>query len=91
MKNKIVTLMNRIAFPEASTVAVADALDKIESNREARELFLSLVKEYDASEHCTYLRMLEDMKAISAKAGMMTKMRIRQSAEVLQWHSFADF
>ena len=70
MKNKIVTLMNRIAFPKASVCAVGDALDKIESNCEAREGFLALVKEYEATEHCNYLRMLEDMKAVSGKVGI---------------------
>ena len=74
MKHKIITLMNRISFPADSVNAVSDALDKIESTPEERESFHALIKEYDATEHCNYLRMLEDMKAISGKAGIDTKL-----------------
>lgn len=74
MKQKILTLMNRISFPADSIRAVSEAFDKIEGSPAERDRFHALIKEYDATEHCDYLRMLEDMKEISREASIDTRL-----------------
>lgn len=68
MKNRIASLMYRLAFPADSIEEIANAADKLYTSRELSSAFESIVKRYDETEFCDYMQMLEDMKALSQNA-----------------------
>ena len=70
MKSKIFDLMRRLSFPDASVSAISDAADKIYQDGDSAAIFEGLIKGYDTSERCDYLRMLSDMDSISEKLGI---------------------
>lgn len=67
MKNRIVDLMHRLSFPDDSIVAISDAADKIRNDSDLAAIFESLIKSYDESEHCDYLKLFTDMNSLSQK------------------------
>ncbi|MBQ8409730.1 MAG: DUF5596 domain-containing protein [Clostridia bacterium] len=70
MKERIITLMQKIAFPEESILAISDATEKLLCDGEANAVFCELLSRYEKTEHCDYLKLLTDMEALSQKVGI---------------------
>ncbi len=66
----MIDLMRRLAFPDDSIVNISDTLHKILNDIDSAAIFEGLIKSYDESERCDYLKLFDDMKALSQKLGI---------------------
>lgn len=65
IKQNIITIMNRIAFPNDAQVIFLDALDRISVDPVATVWFKRLIEQYEISDTaCDYNRMIADMNAM---------------------------
>ena len=70
MKNIIIDLMRRLSFPEESITDISNAFDAIYRNTDLAKRFEGLIKIYDESERCDYMKLYEDMNSISKESGI---------------------
>ncbi len=70
MKSKIIDLMGRLSFPKDSITDISNALDAIYRDKDLANRFEGLIKIYDESERCDYMKLYEDMNSISKECGI---------------------
>ena len=70
MKEYIISLMRRLAFPEDAISALSDDAQKLLENKECADGFGAIIGQYDKTELCNYMAMLNEMKPLSEKAGI---------------------
>lgn len=66
----IPSLMQKISFPTEANSAISSDLQKLYCSDDTSCAFEEIVERYEKNEHCDYLSMLNDMKALSEKAGI---------------------
>lgn len=70
IKNFVVSLMDKIEFPENAKPTFIDAIDTITKNENHLLLFKNIITEYDKIENCGYGEMLEKVKEIGKELGV---------------------
>lgn len=64
IKGNVGFVMRRLDFPTAAQEVFLGALEKIETDKNSCQQLIDIVSEYNKSEHCDYMRLLADSKAI---------------------------
>lgn len=70
IKNFVISLMDKIEFPENAKPTFIDAIDTITKNENHLLLFKNIITEYDKTENCGYGEMLEKAKGIGKELGV---------------------
>lgn len=70
MKEYLISIMRRIAFPEDAISALSTDVQKLLGSKDCADEFDKITGQYDKTEFCDYLAMLNEMKMLSEKAGI---------------------
>lgn len=83
-KEYVKLLMDQLDYPENAQAVFLNALDRIAQNASAKAQFEALLAQYNESEHCPYLQMLEQMDELGESVGIH-----KHTAEMLMYLCFA--